>query len=511
MAELRAGDEFAGYRVEGVVARGGMGVVYRATQLDLDRTVALKLIAPEFAEDKQFRARFSRESQTAASIEHPNVIPIYEAGEEDGVLYLVMRFVAGSDLYELIEKEGPMDLQRAVGIIEQVAEALDAAHEKGLVHRDVKPRNILVVSQGGRERVYLTDFGLTKSTASTSQMTRTGQWLGTVDYVPPEQIEGGHLDARSDVYALGCVLYECLAGRVPFARDSEVARLFAHVKDPPPQLSAQRPDLPKALDEVIERAMSKAPEDRYPSAGDLGRALAAAARGTSDVEDERSVASGEAAPGATRIAATREHTAPATAIRPAATEELPSPATGLRGLIGQKRVWIPALTAIGLLGIVLAVVIASGGGGPGPGPEPGPTPAITEPEPEPEPALEPEPAPEPESTTGNEPITDLKAHFSLLVQGRYEEAAADLTQYSMEEAGGRATWIRQEEEDQLQSANLDAFVSQYTEDGTAIVQVRRLHTEALNSGCNNFAGLYSMVRSGSRWLIAYSDLNRASC
>jgi streptogramin lyase len=304
MAELATGSVLAGYRIEGVAGRGGMGVVYRATQLALERHVALKLIAPELAQDDSFRQRFKRESRTAANIEHPHVIPVHEAGEADGELFIAMRFIEGIDMRELIRRERSVDPVRAARILGQVASALDAAHAKGLVHRDVKPGNVLIASEGGQDHAYLTDFGLSKRLSSDSGMTATGVWVGTVDYISPEQIQGAQLDARSDIYSLGCVLYHALSGRVPFERDSDVAKIFAHMSEPPPPLTQVRSALPSELDAVVRRAMAKDPDQRYPSAGDLGRAALAAAEGQQITQVERSVATGEAAPAAaTRMAA----------------------------------------------------------------------------------------------------------------------------------------------------------------------------------------------------------------
>lgn len=283
---------FAGYRVEEVAGRGGMGVVYRATQLALDRTVALKLIVPELAENADFRERFKRESHLAASIEHPHVIPVYEAGESGEHLFISMRYIDGSDLRKLIGT-GSLTPDRAVAIVNQIAAALDAAHRRGLVHRDVKPANILIANDGG-EHAYLTDFGLTKRTTSAGGLTATGQFVGTADYTAPEQIMGEPTDARTDVYALGCVLYHALTGQTVYQRETEVAVMYAQLHEPPPRVTATDPGLPRALDEVIERAMAKDPDRRYPSAGDLGRAAAAATAGSRPGEPERSVATGAA-------------------------------------------------------------------------------------------------------------------------------------------------------------------------------------------------------------------------
>ena len=256
---LDSGSSFAGYQIESVVGRGGMGVVYRATDLSLQRPVALKLVAPELAGDELFRRRFLKEPRLAASLDHPNVVPIYEAGEHDGQLYLAMRFVDGSDMRTLLRREGGLPAERALDILAQVAGALDAAHRRGLVHRDVKPANVLVDEDG---HAYLTDFGVTKQLGGNT--TETGQIVGTLDYVAPEQIRGEDVDARADGYALACVLYECLAGAPPFHRATEAETLWAHMQEPPPPL----PGLP-ALDRVMVKALAKDPGDRYASCGEL--------------------------------------------------------------------------------------------------------------------------------------------------------------------------------------------------------------------------------------------------
>jgi serine/threonine-protein kinase len=380
---LAEGTEFAGCRVEGVVGRGGMGVVYRATQLGLGRPVALKVLATDRAADPEFRARFQREWQMAAAIDHPNVIPVYAAGEEDGTLYLVLRFVDGIDLHELLRRDGPLPPARAAAIVEQVASALDAAHAAGLVHRDVKPGNVLL----DREHVYLSDFGLTRPAAATTSLTETGRWLGTVDYASPEQLEGGKTDARSDVYALGCVLYAALTGGPPFARDTMPRTLLAHLTDQPPKPSEH--GTPEAFDRVITRALAKDPASRYPSAGDLGRAALAAARGEPVTEGERSVARGAAAPvprngGGPRTAVTRhagEATA-ATRVGPAqATRAVPAPPTAaappprprpaavrVRGRARGVLAALLALIAAATAGLLAAALLGDGGERPPTGP-----------------------------------------------------------------------------------------------------------------------------------------------
>jgi serine/threonine protein kinase/CHASE2 domain-containing sensor protein len=265
----------AGYRIEGVLGRGGMGVVYRATQLALGRAVAIKLIAPERSDDPVFRERFTSESRIAASIEHANVIPVYEAGEDDGLLFIAMRLVEGLDLGRLLARLGPLSPERTSRVTAQVAGALDAAHAGGLVHRDVKPANVLVTADQP-EHAYLTDFGVAKYTGALSRITRANQWVGTLDYLAPEQIRGEPLDAGADIYALTGVLYHCLTGETPFQRDSDAATMWAHISAPPPSPSNIRPELPEDLDEVIARGMAKDPAGRYACASDLAQAAALA-------------------------------------------------------------------------------------------------------------------------------------------------------------------------------------------------------------------------------------------
>ena len=280
MTDYQSGFEVAGYRIESVIGRGGMAVVYRAEDTRLGRKVALKVLTPVLAHNEQFQQRFIRESRLAASLDHPNIVPIYEAGEADGQLFIAMRYVAGSDLKALLGQTGDMPLARLLRIFVQIGDALDAAHELGLVHRDVKPGNILVASTQERtghgyfDHVYLTDFGLTKRTTSLSgALTGTGHFLGTVDYVSPEQIQGAPVGPSTDIYALGCVLYECLTGQLPFHRDDDAALLWAHLVEAPPPVTSLRPDLSPAVDDVVARAMAKAPEDRDGSCHDLVRDL----------------------------------------------------------------------------------------------------------------------------------------------------------------------------------------------------------------------------------------------
>ncbi len=306
MADLSPGSEFAGHRIEGIAGSGGMGVVYRATHIALDLTVALKVIKPELAQDDSFRERFKRESRLAASIEHPNVLPVRHAGEEDGLLYITMRYVEGTDLAAMIARDGSLEAPVAVDLVAQVAAGLDAAHAKGLVHRDVKPANVLIEERDGSDRVFLTDFGLTRMSASSgtnlTKLTGRSQWVGTLDYVAPEQIEGKRVDGRADVYSLGCVLYEALSGRAPFFRDSEVATMYAHLNDPVPSINETVPDAPAGLQEVLRRSMAKHRDERYGSAGEMGQAAKAAVQGAPPPEPGRAL-------GATAVAGRGQETA----------------------------------------------------------------------------------------------------------------------------------------------------------------------------------------------------------
>ncbi|MEU9290036.1 serine/threonine-protein kinase [Streptomyces sp. NPDC048275] len=274
------GAQIAGYRVEREIGRGGMAVVYCARDLRLERMVALKLLAPEMARNDTFRRRFTHESRVAAAIDHPHIVPIFEAGETDGVLYIAMRYVSGLDLRALLDRDGPLPVETALRIAGQVASALDAAHEHDLVHRDVKPGNILVArgtDSDHPEHVYLTDFGLTKKSLSLTGFTTVGEFVGTLDYVAPEQISGRPVDGRCDLYSLACVVYETLAGGPPFQRDEDIALLWAHQYDQPPALSERRPGIAAAIDDVLARALAKVPEDRYSSCLEFVGALRVAA------------------------------------------------------------------------------------------------------------------------------------------------------------------------------------------------------------------------------------------
>lgn len=371
MADLETGSEFAGCRIEGVLGRGGMGVIYRATELRLGRPVALKLIATEQASDPDVRERFEREARLTASIEHPNVVPVYAAGEEDGHLYLVMRYVPGTDLHHLLRAEGALAPARAASIVAQVAEALDAAHAAGLVHRDVKPANVLIADT----HAYLSDFGITRVQASDTRITDSGNWIGTVDFMAPEHLRGEPTDARADVYALGCVLYTALTGTPPFRRETVPATITAHLHDGPPRPSADAIGVPVAFDAVIARALAKDPADRYPSAGDLGRAALAAAAGERASTARGSVATGAATPeeaeptriaplaGATAVMEAPERTRIAAAPEPVRAQARPREVKVQRGR-GRKLALGATVLVLAIPVVFVARWIGGGGGTP---------------------------------------------------------------------------------------------------------------------------------------------------
>jgi Protein kinase domain len=274
VAGFGAGSRIAGYRLEEQIGRGGMAVVFLARDERLGRLVALKILAPALAADEAFRQRFIRESRAAAAVDDPHIIPVFEAGEASGVLFIAMRYVPGSDMRTLLRREGPLSPVRAAAIISPVASALDAAHAAGLVHRDVKPANMLVDARPGRpDHVYLSDFGLSKGTASSVGLTGTGQFLGTLDYISPEQIEGKPVDGRADEYALACAAFELLTGAPPFQRDEAMAVMYAQLSAPPPLLTSRRSDLPAAADQVFAKALAKAPADRYANCRGFADAL----------------------------------------------------------------------------------------------------------------------------------------------------------------------------------------------------------------------------------------------
>jgi serine/threonine protein kinase len=274
--ELAAGSQIAGYKIEQQIGRGGMAVVYRASDGRLNRSVALKILAPEFADDTSYRQRFIREMRAAAAVDHPNIVPVFDAGEADGALFIAMRYVSGQDLRTLLDHEGTLPAARVAHLISQAASALDEAHSRGLVHRDVKPGNMLIgtmTGSGQPDHLYLSDFGLSKQRTSSASLTLTGQFLGTLDYMAPEQVEGHDVDGRADLYALACTAFEMLTGQPPFRRDQNFAVMYAQLSAPAPALTALRPDLPPAVDQVIATALAKSPGDRYQTCTAFAKAL----------------------------------------------------------------------------------------------------------------------------------------------------------------------------------------------------------------------------------------------
>jgi Protein kinase domain/Domain of unknown function (DUF4440) len=336
MSELAIGMDIGGCRVDELIGRGGMGVVYRGTDLKLNRPVAIKLIATEHATDPAVRRRFEREAQLMASIDHPNVIPVYGAGEQDGNLYLVMRYVAGTDLHVQLKKRKRLEPHEAARIVDDLGGALDAAHAAGLVHRDIKPANVLLAGR----HVYLTDFGITRAIDSATRFTDSDEWVGTVDYMSPEHLRGDETDGRSDVYALGCLLHTCLTGTAPFHRPTAAATILAHIEDPPPRAS-DTPGVPKTFDALLARALAKKPADRYATAGELGAAALKAAEG----ERPRRMRAGSRA---------RPSSPPAAA--PAPTAVMPGSDRQATGVTARLRFYADRRRARVVLGVVAALV-----------------------------------------------------------------------------------------------------------------------------------------------------------
>ena len=448
----RIGSTIAGYRLEALLGRGGMSVVYLAEHLRLGRKVALKLLAPALSQDADFRERFERESRRAAEMDHPNIIPVYDAGEAEGVLYIAMRYVRGSDLKSMLEGEGALGVGRTLYLLEQAAAALDAAHARDLVHRDVKPANILVEQPA--DNVFLSDFGIVKQTTASRGLTRTGIFVGTVDYAAPEQIEGQGVDERTDVYALGCVLYECLTGRMPFAREGEVAVMHAHLTEAPPHVTAARADLPTGLNAVVARAMAKDREERFPSCGELMAAARSAAlqrptaAPTAHASDAALAAAGAAAAGAPPTAfADHQSVAPPAAVSQPGEPPPPPPQAPASKPARRFPAWVAIAAALAAAAIAAAVVFAvtrgsepSGSSSPPAAPQqpaaepPATEPAATEPPATEPPATEP-PATEPPATTasseeavlanGLEPVTDPEIWQDCTVQATPREGATE--------------------------------------------------------------------------------------
>jgi serine/threonine-protein kinase len=526
MMQLDVGSQLGPYRIEGYIGRGGMGVVYRAEHIHLGRQVALKLLAPELAENESFRERFVRESRVAARVDHPNVIPIYEASESEGRYFIAMRYVDGLDLREILHSGGPLDLERAITVLTQVAGALDAAHAQGLVHRDVKPGNILVVS--GSEHCYLTDFGLTKAISSDTAFTATGQFVGTTDYVAPEQIEGKELDRRTDVYSLGCVFYECLTGTTPFRRETDMAVMWAHMQEPPPKVTERRPDLPVGLDAVVATAMAKSKDDRFPSCS----TFAAAARSAIELGTGRSYAVPEPSAPVTPPGGYAPAPAPVPAPAPApdAPAQPPQPSYYPPQQVAyaqpphappEKRG--KPLTAIAL--VIGALLLAGGGTAAAliisnqkKEPAVAATPAadktrtvtkeITTPTRKkrvaPQPTVSaptPTPAPTPPVPSGPSPGAQAEAtvhdYWKTLASGDLSGAYEYLDPSSRQP---RDHWISLRSGDGLYSANFNSLASTSSSSSAATVSVD-LVTKQSSCRTQHWVGTYNVVRVGSQWLI----------
>ncbi|HYU60655.1 MAG TPA: protein kinase [Solirubrobacterales bacterium] len=345
---LPPGERFGDFEILSVAGQGGMGVVYRARQVSLGRVVALKIISPQIASSEDFARRFAYESRLAASIDHPHVVSIFSSGQVGGRSFIAMQWIDGVSLHSMLANDQPLAPDRAVLIVSQIAGALDSAHAAGLIHRDVKPGNILVRSIGGRDHAYLTDFGIARrSGAEVTELTKTGETVGTIGYMAPEQIRGESPDGRADLYSLGCVLFECLTGHPPFERDSQPAMMFAHVSDERPRPSGLRPELGDRFDAVTVRAMALEPQDRYQTGTELADAVLAAGRG-----EAVGAAPTQAATAAGHPPPSGRESGPAASGSEAATRRVAGPRRS-------ALLWIGAVLAVGA--VALGAFAAAGG------------------------------------------------------------------------------------------------------------------------------------------------------
>src|SRR5215467_10758512 len=359
---LTAGSRIGGYLLQEQIGHGGMAVVFRALDERLQRHVALKVLTAVFAEDEAFRQRFMRESRAAAAVDDPHIIPVFDAGEASGVLFIAMRFVRGGDVHSLVSRAGPLPFGQAMEIVSPVASALDAAHDAGLVHRDVKPANMLLDIRPGRpDHVYLSDFGLTKATLQATRLTGTGMFLGTLDYTAPEQIEGKPVDGRADQYSLACAAFELLTGNPPFQRDAAMAVIFAHLSDSRPSLTSRRPDIPPAADRVFFKALARAAADRYATCQEFSEALGEVLGAIPHYSGQRT--GPVAAPAESEGAVT----APGTASRPDAalpSTEIPqqeSIPTNADQAPGNQRAWLRWRSPAAPIGAVIGLLALGGG------------------------------------------------------------------------------------------------------------------------------------------------------
>ena len=340
-----------------------MGVVYRARQLGLDRDVAIKTIDTALAADARFRARFVREARLTASLEHPHIVPIFDAGQAGGTPFIVMRLIDGEDLGRRLRAGGPLAPSRALPILRAAAAALDAAHARGLVHRDVKPANVLLEGSGPAQRVYLTDFGLARPHPPEAGLTSSGQWMGTLDYAAPEQVAGGALDARTDVYALGCLLYAMLTGRAPFAAVGGLEKATAHARDRPPTLAEAGVRAPGGLQSVLDRALAKDPAGRYDSAGALAAAAASALELDLPPEPTRALGDGEGDGDGDGDGDAVAHTTPPLRRPHRAPAATPTGATEATGATRATRAGLLAVGTLIALAILAAVLLGDTGAG----------------------------------------------------------------------------------------------------------------------------------------------------
>ena len=484
------------YRIEQEIARGGMGIIYRATHITLDLPRAVKLITPQFARDRRYLERFRIEATAAARIDHPNVVAVHDFGEVDGAPYLVMQYVEGVDLERLVARMGPLGPRRALALLAQIADGLEAAHAMGVVHRDVKPGNILVVGAPGSERALLTDFGLAKQLNGTP----SGQselFGGTLEYAAPEQLAGKDVDPRTDVYSLGCVLLFMVAGRTP-----GIGHLWGQSEDTP---------IPPEVEEVIARARSGDPEARYATPQEFTRAVFEAAKRTSPTARKPATEETREAAPARPAGETRLRPRP---VRPKpAAEPEPEPTVWERW-----RAWWIALAAVLLLALagVAGALVASSGSDPKPTPTPARTPPPTAtaspvetPSPEPTETQTPEPTPAQAGAQEHAVNAAVQRHWRLIEAGRYG-AAFDRFAPELQRAQSRARWIAGQRRDGLYAAEVDVAPA-ILSPTTATARVVRLRTNAARTGCHNWSGTYELRRIAGAWRISKAALTSRKC
>ena len=521
---LENGTVLSGYRVDELIGRGGMGLVYRATNVALDRIYALKVLAPTLSQDAKFRERFTREMRIAASLHHPNVVGIHYAGEHDGIVFFVMDLVMGTDLRQVLVKHGAREPARAVELLSQVGSALDAAHGAGLVHRDVKPANILIERPDGEGQAYLTDFGLAKRPDTPSDLTATGLVVGTIDYMAPEQITGGRVDACTDIYALGCVFFQMLTGKVPYERENSVATLYAHVHEPPPPLAGPISDTHPAFAAVIGKAMAKDPADRYLSAGDLARAAAAVLTGVRYSARPTVVAMGDARP----LDAPTQPGAPPTELAPAPTAQVPPPfePPGVEAGGAPKPPWyrrgaavavLAAVLGVGLVAVLFAThAISTSGNSTTQPPVTSTAVQTTEitstttatttaksststPAPGPVPATSPSP---------QGAVTAVENYWNDIANGDFAAA------YSWDAPGvagqSQSQFVASEQQTNIQSVQFEGKLNS-SSGNSATVGVVSLNTVDQQNGCRNWSGDYQLAYTSGNWLINQANLQPQGC